>query len=74
MRPQRFDRVELARKLSLGKQRVNLAVTNAMQKLGMSPAFAFGHKVVCIALRQRNGPLAQRAPQREQRRAVRQLS
>jgi hypothetical protein len=41
---------------------MNLAVTDAMQELRPSPAFALGHQMMTVGLRRRDHPVAQGTP------------
>ena len=60
MPQQGLDGRVLARQLGFGEQRMHLAVTHAMQELGLPPALALGNKVVRVALRWWNHAVAQR--------------
>ena len=64
VRLQRVYGAVLARQFALGEQRVNLPVADAVQVLGMTTAMRAWHQMVCIALRGRDHPIAERAAQR----------
>ena len=49
-----------ARQFALGEQRVDLAMTDAMQEFRPTPAIELGHLMIEIALRRRDRALAQR--------------
>jgi hypothetical protein len=57
---QSLDGRILARQLGFGEQRMHLAVTHAMQELGLPPALALGNEVVRVALCRWNHAVAQR--------------
>ena len=59
MRPQGFRRVVLACELSLGEQGVNLAMTNAMQQMGLPAAARLWNQMVGILLGARYRSIAE---------------
>jgi hypothetical protein len=60
---QGLNRIELFGQFRLGKQRMNLAVTDPVQVLRMSAAFGLWNQMMGVALAVRDHPVAQRANQ-----------
>ena len=61
VRQQSLRRVELPGQFVLGQERMDLPVADAVQQLGLTPAFGFGHEVVRVLLGRRDLAAAQRA-------------
>lgn len=61
MRQQCLGGVELPCQFVLGQERMDLPVADAVQQLGLAPAFGLGYKVMRVLLGRRNLAAAQRA-------------
>jgi hypothetical protein len=58
---QGLNRVQLFGQVRLGKQRMNLAVTDSVQVLRPSATFGLWNQMMSVALAVRDHPVAQRA-------------